>query len=138
MPKKVLIVEDDPKNLKLCRDLLQTSGYQTFEAPDGAQGVEMSRSIRPDLILMDIMMPRMDGLEATRLIKADEATRQTPVIALTAYAMKGDKERTLEAGCDGYVAKPVDILELLRLVRRFCPSDLPHSAPAPSASTALE
>ncbi len=135
MPKKVLIIEDDPKNRKLCRDLLESTGYQTFEATDGAQGVEMSRSIRPDLILMDIMMPKMDGLEATRLIKADEATRHTPVIALTAYAMKGDKERTLDAGCDGYVAKPVDIFELLRVVRRFCPSDSLDPDPAASAST---
>ena len=83
---------------------------------------------------MDVMMPKMDGLEATRLIKADEATRHTPVIALTAHAMKGDKERTLDAGCDGYVAKPVDIFELLRVVKRFCPSDNPDPEPAAPAS----
>jgi two-component system cell cycle response regulator DivK len=120
MAKKILIVEDEPKNLKLFRDLLQRVGYETIEATNGEQGVELARVMKPDLILMDIMMPKMDGLEATRIIKADATTRHIPIVALTSYAMKGDRERTLEAGCDGYIAKPIDIRELLKTVEHFC------------------
>jgi len=116
MAKKILIVEDEPKNLKLLRDLLQRFGYETIEATDGAQGVELTKMKIPSLILMDIMMPKMDGLEATRIIKADTTTKHIPIIALTSYAMKGDRERTLEAGCNGYIAKPVDIQEVLKAV----------------------
>jgi len=116
MAKTILIVEDEPKNLKLLRDLLQRFGYETIEATDGAQGVELAKTMIPSLILMDIMMPKMDGLEATRIIKADTTTKHIPIIALTSYAMKGDRERTLEAGCDGYIAKPVDIQEVLKAV----------------------
>lgn len=119
MAKKILIVEDEPRNLKLFRDLLQRIGYETIEATDGEQGVELARARNPDLILMDIMMPKMDGIEATRILKADTATKNIPIIALTSYAMKGDRERTLEAGCDGYIAKPVDIQELLKAVEHF-------------------
>ena len=120
MAKKILIVEDEPRNLKLFRDLLQRIGYETIEATDGEQGVELARARNPDLILMDIMMPKMDGIEATRILKADTATKNIPIIALTSYAMKGDRERTLEAGCDGYIAKPVDIQELLKAIEHFC------------------
>jgi len=119
--KIILIVEDEPKNLKLFRDLLQRFGFETVEATDGEQGVELAREKKPDLILMDIMMPKMDGLEATRLLKADATTKRIPIIALTSYAMKGDRERTIEAGCDGYIAKPVDIQELLKAVGQFLP-----------------
>jgi two-component system cell cycle response regulator DivK len=119
MAKTILIVEDELKNLKLLRDLLQRFGHNTVEATDGEQGVELARTRIPDLILMDIMMPKMDGLEATRIIKADSKTKHIPVIALTSYAMKGDKERTLEAGCDGYIAKPVDIQEVLKTVEHY-------------------
>ena len=121
MGKIILIVEDEPKNLKLFRDLLQRFGFETVEATDGEQGVELAREKKPDLILMDIMMPKMDGLEATRLLKADATTKRIPIIALTSYAMKGDRERTIEAGCDGYIAKPVDIQELLKAVGQFLP-----------------
>jgi two-component system cell cycle response regulator DivK len=119
--KTILIVEDEPKNLKLFRDLLQRFGFETVEATDDEQGVELARTKKPDLILMDIMMPKMDGLEATRLLKADDTTKRIPIIALTSYAMKGDRERTIEAGCDGYIAKPVDIQELLKAVEHFLP-----------------
>ena len=119
MAYKILIVEDDPKNLKLFRDLLQTVGYETVEATDGEQGVALARAIKPNLILMDIMMPKMDGLEATHIIKTDDAIKNTPVIALTSFAMNGDRERTIEAGCNGYVTKPVDIKELLKTVESF-------------------
>ena len=119
MTKMILIVEDDPKNLTLLRDLLQVSGYSTIEATDGKQGVELSRSKKPDLILMDIIMPVMDGLKATRIIKADAVTRNIPIFALTSYAMNGDAERVLEAGCDGYLSKPFDIRELLKQVAKY-------------------
>ena len=119
MRKVILIVEDDPKSLTLTRDLLQISGYTTIEATDGEQGVELAKAKKPDLILMDIMMPKMDGLEATRILKADITTKNIPIVALTSYVMKGDKERMLEAGCDGYIAKPVDIQELLKTVGEY-------------------
>jgi len=119
MAKVILVVEDDPKDLKLIRDLLQLSGYKTIEATDGEQGVELAKSKKPDLILMDIMMPKMDGLEATRILKADTTTGNIPILALTSYAMKGDKERILEAGCEGYLAKPFDIQELLKTVTEY-------------------
>ena len=119
MAKMILIVEDDPKNLTLFRDLLQVSGYSTIEATDGKQGVEFAKSKKPDLILMDIMMPEMDGLEATRILKADAVTKNIPILALTSYAMNGDKEKVLEAGCDGYLTKPVDIDELLKQVAEY-------------------
>ena len=122
MGKTILIVEDEPRNLKLFRDLLQRFGFVTVEATDGEQCVELARTRKPDLILMDIMMPKMDGLEATRLLKADAETKHIPIIALTSYAMKGDRERTLAAGCDEYIAKPVDIQELLEAVERFAPA----------------
>jgi two-component system cell cycle response regulator DivK len=119
MAKKILIVEDEPRNLKLLRDLLQRFGYEILEAPDGEQGVKLAVEKIPDLILMDIMMPKMDGLEATRIIKADTKTKNIPIIALTSYAMKGDREKTIEAGCDGYIAKPIDIKEVLKAIEHF-------------------
>ncbi len=118
MTKLILIVEDKPKNVTLLRDLLQVSGYKTIEATDGKQGVELAKASKPDLILMDVQMPKMDGLEATRILKAD-TTRNIPILALTSYAMKGDKERILKAGCDGYLAKPFDIQELLKTVAEY-------------------
>ena len=119
MAKTILIVEDESKNVTLLRDLLQVSRYSTIEATDGKQGVELAKSKKPDLILMDIQMPVMDGLEATRILKADAATRNIPVLALTSYAMKGDEERILEAGCDGYLTKPYNIQELLKTVAEY-------------------
>ena len=119
MAKLILIVEDEPKNVTLLRDLLQVSGYKTIEATDGKQGVELAKSKKPDLILMDVQMPVMDGLEATRILKADATTSNIQVLALTSYAMTGDEERILEAGCDGYLAKPFDIKELLKTVAEY-------------------
>ena len=119
MAKTILIVEDEPRNLKLLRDLLQRFGYEILEASDGEQGVKLAGEKIPDMILMDIMMPKMDGLEATRIIKADEKTKHIPIIALTSYAMKGDREKTIEAGCDGYIAKPIDIKEVLKAIEHF-------------------
>ena len=119
MTKLILIVEDEPRNVTLLRDLLQVSGYKTIEATDGKQGVELAKASKPDLILMDVQMPKMDGLEATRILKADATTSNIPVLALTSYAMKGDKERILEAWCDGYLATPIDIKELLKVVAEY-------------------
>ena len=119
MSKEILIVDDEPKNLKLFGDLLQKFGYTTIEATDGRQGVELAKARKPDLILMDIMMPNMDGLEATRILKADASTSSIPIIALTSYAMAGDKERILQAGCDHYITKPIDIKEFLKNVADY-------------------
>jgi len=119
MGKTILIVEDEPKNMTLTRDLLKISGYETIEARDGKEGVEKAKAAKPNLILMDIMMPKMDGLEATRIIKLDIKTKHIPIIALTSFAMKGDRERTIEAGCDGYIAKPIDILEVLKTIEHY-------------------
>ena len=119
MGKTILLVEDEPKNMKLLRDLLQRFGYEILEASDGEEGVKSAGEKIPNLILMDIMMPKMDGLEATRIIKANTQTKQIPIIALTSYAMKGDRERTIEAGCDGYIAKPIDIQEVLKTIEHF-------------------
>ncbi len=119
MAKLITIVDDEPKNIILVRDLLQVSGYSTNQATNGKEGVELARTSKPDLILMDIQMPEMDGLEATRILKTDAATRDIPILALSSYAMKGDKERILAAGCDGYLAKPFDIKELLKTVAGY-------------------
>jgi two-component system cell cycle response regulator DivK len=119
MAKTILIVEDEPRNTKLLRDLLQKFGYETLEAMDGQQGVKTAGEKLPDIILMDIMMPVMDGLEATRILKADAKTRHIPVLALTSYAMTGDKEKTIQAGCDGYIAKPIDIREVLKTIEHY-------------------
>jgi two-component system cell cycle response regulator DivK len=108
MNKTVLIVEDDPRNMKLIRDLLQRHGYATLEAGNGEEGVNLAIEKRPDLILMDIQMPVMDGLEATRIIKANAMTKDIPIVALTSYAMREDEDRLIQAGCDGYLAKPID------------------------------
>jgi len=116
MGKVILILENDPKNLKLVTVILQVSGYATLQATDGKQGVELAREEKPDLILMDIQIPVMDGLEATKLLKNDGATRDIPVIALTAYAMKGDEEKMRAAGCDGYITKPIDIKGFLKKI----------------------
>lgn len=114
--KVVLIVEDDPPNLNLVRDLLRVSGYKTLEATDGKQALKLARDKKPNLILMDIQIPLIDGLETTRILKKDAKTKSIPIIALTAFAMRGDEERILAAGCDGYISKPIDIEVLLKKV----------------------
>jgi two-component system, cell cycle response regulator DivK len=119
MANVVLIVDDDPNSMKLTYDLLNVCGYTTLAAVNGLQAVEMAKSHIPDLILMDIQLPLMDGLSATRLIKADIATRDIPIIAATAYAMKGDEEKVIEAGCSGYITKPIDIQVLLSTVDKY-------------------
>jgi two-component system cell cycle response regulator DivK len=113
---KVLIVEDNPANMKLATFLLQSAGHTVFSATDAEAGLTMARGEQPDLILMDIQLPGMDGLEATALLKRDDATRDIPVIALTALAMKGDEERIRAAGCDGYIAKPLAYRDFLAII----------------------
>ncbi len=119
----VLIIEDNEKNRRIVRDLMQLKGYRTLEAPDGAAGLEMVRQHRPDLILMDIQLPAMDGYTLTRRLKADEATRQIPIVAVTSFAMKGEEGRARAAGCDAYLSKPIDIRELVETVQRFLPAE---------------
>jgi two-component system cell cycle response regulator DivK len=113
---KILIVEDNPANMTLAVFLLKSAGYAILSAIDAEAGLAVARAERPDLILMDIQLPGMDGLQATALLKTDEATRAIPVIALTALAMKGDEERIRAAGCDGYIAKPLAYKEFLATV----------------------
>lgn len=116
MPK-ILIVEDNPANMKLATFLLESADYTVIRAVNAEVGLTLARDDHPDLILMDIQLPGMDGLQATALLKADDATRSIPVIALTALAMKGDEERIRLAGCDGYIAKPLDYKDFLSVVR---------------------
>ncbi len=115
----ILIVEDNPKNLKLIRDLLQFKGYQTIEAETAEAGIDLARERHPALILMDIQLPGMDGREAMKTLKGDAATREIPIIALTASAMKGDREALLAEGFDGYIAKPIDIKEVPKVVASY-------------------
>src|SRR5215212_6108529 len=113
----ILVVEDNAANLKLATFLLESAGYAVISASNAETGLTLARTAHPALILMDIQLPGMDGLQATALLKADEATRAIPVIALTALAMKGDEERILAAGCDGYIAKPLDYKDFLKVVK---------------------
>jgi len=116
---KILIVEDNPANMKLVSNVLAKAGYETLEATDAETGIQFAGNERPDLILMDIQLPGMDGLTATRLLKAGQNTRDIKIIALTAFAMKGDEEKTLSAGCDGYIPKPIRYKEFLKTVESF-------------------
>jgi CheY-like chemotaxis protein len=119
MGKTILVVEDALLNIKLIREILTYRGDTVFEAANGREGIDLAIEKKPDLILMDIQMPVMDGMEATRLIKANPATRHIPIVALTGYATDGDKKRMLEAGCDGYLSKPFKIKELLQAIDVF-------------------
>jgi len=119
--KRILVVEDTEDNRQIMRDLLSSAGYDLIEAQDGAEGVAVAKSQRPDLILMDIQLPVLDGYEATRRIKADPALSHIPIIAVTSYALSGDEAKTRAAGCDGYVAKPFSPRQLLQKVREYLP-----------------
>ena len=128
---KVLIVEDNPANMTLAVFLLQSAGHTVLSATDAEAGLTLARDEQPDLILMDIQLPGMDGLEATALLKRDDATRAIPVIALTALAMKGDEERIRAAGCDGYIAKPMRYQEFLATIAAQL---APHMNPSPDVA----
>lgn len=116
---KILCVEDNPQNMRLVRKILKHEGYEVIEAEDGLSGVALAKSEHPDLILMDINLPDIDGLEATQRIKAVDELQQVPVIALTANAMYGDEERILDAGCDGYLSKPVGRARLIEAIEKY-------------------
>ena len=116
---RILVVEDTPDNRQILRDLLTSAGYEVIEAFNGAEGVAAAIEHLPDLILMDIQLPVLDGYEATRRIKAHAATAKIPIIAVTSYALSGDETKAREAGCDGYVAKPFSPRQLLAKVREF-------------------
>ncbi len=117
--KRILIVEDNDLNLKLFRDLLNANGYETIETKEGYEAINLTRSMHPDLILMDIQLPEISGLEVTERIKADEAIRHIPIIAVTAFAMKDDETKILRAGCEAYISKPISISDFLTAVRKF-------------------
>ncbi len=119
MSKKILIVEDIEDNRKLLRDLLGAEGYMLVEAQDGAEGVARAAEHKPDLILMDIQMPVMDGYEATRRIKTDPALKAIPIVAVTSYVLSGDADKARTAGCDGYIAKPYSARQMLAKVREI-------------------
>ncbi len=117
--QKILIVEDNDLNMKLFNDLLAAHGYDTLQTRNGAEALALARQHRPDLILMDIQLPEVSGLEVTRLIKADEGLRMIPVIAVTAFAMKGDREKMRDGGCEDYIAKPISVTSFLQTVERY-------------------
>ncbi len=119
MTKKVLVVEDQEDNRRILRDLLAHSGYEVVEVEDGEKALGAAAAHHPDLILMDIQLPLLDGYEATRRIKADPELRAIPVIAITSYALSGDEDKARAAGCDAYVAKPYSPRELIAKIREF-------------------
>ena len=118
----ILVVDDSPDNVELIRILLESEGFEVRSAGDAAEALETLRTYRPGLILMDVQLPGMDGLELTRLLRRNEELRDIPILALTAYAMKGDEDKALEAGCDGYAPKPIDTRTFPLRVREFLAS----------------
>jgi two-component system cell cycle response regulator DivK len=117
--KKILVVEDDQDNREMLIKVLRHNGYRTIEAVDGEEAVDRAKSENPDLILMDCYIPKMNGYEVTRRLKGDQDFQHIPIIALTAHAMKGDREEALAAGCDGYIAKPINVRELPEQIKHF-------------------
>ena len=119
MAKTVLIVEDNELNMKLFHDLLEAHGYDTVGTRNGSEALDLARRHRPDLILMDIQLPEISGLEVTKWLKEDDDLSHIPVVAVTAFAMKGDEERAREAGCDGYLSKPIDTRTLPQVIASY-------------------
>jgi two-component system, cell cycle response regulator DivK len=118
MSKKILIVEDNELNMKLFHDLLEVHGYETLQTKDGREVIELAKQHRPDLILMDIQLPEVSGLEVTRWIKDDDELKMIPVIAVTAFAMKGDEEKIRSGGCEAYIAKPISVSNFLQTIEK--------------------
>jgi two-component system cell cycle response regulator DivK len=119
LPKKILIVDDNRDSRELVVKILKNKGYQMIEAIDGEEALEKAITENPDLILMDISIPKIDGYEVTRRLKSQVGFKDTPIIALTAHAMKGDREKAIEAGCEGYISKPIDIHELPNQIKSY-------------------
>lgn len=119
MPKRILIVEDNELNMKLFHDLLVAHDYEVLQTGEGLAALNLARKHRPDLVIMDIQLPATSGLEVTRWFKADETLAHIPVIAVTAFAMKGDEERILDGGCEAYIAKPISVTNFLETIARF-------------------
>jgi two-component system, cell cycle response regulator DivK len=118
MAKTVLIVEDNELNMKLFNDLLEAHGYKTLKSRDGVKALGLAREHRPDLILMDIQLPEVSGLEVTKWLKEDDDLRHIPVIAVTAFAMKGDEEKIRQGGCEDYIAKPITVAKFLETIQK--------------------
>ena len=119
MSKTVLIVEDNELNMKLFHDLLEAHGYRTVGTRNGIEALDLAREHRPDLILMDIQLPEVSGLEVTKWLKDDADLKRIPVVAVTAFAMKGDEERIRDGGCEAYISKPISVTHFLETVRRY-------------------
>ena len=119
MPKRVLVVEDNELNMKLFNDLLEANGYEVIQTRDGLSALELARKHKPDLILMDIQLPEVSGIEVTKWLKEDDELRRIPVIAVTAFAMKGDEQKIREGGCEAYISKPISVSHFLDTIRRL-------------------
>lgn len=119
MTKKVMIVEDNELNMKLFRDLIEANGYETVRTRNGLEAMDLARAHRPDLILMDIQLPEVSGLEVTRWLKDDDELQSIPVIAVTAFAMKGDEERIRQGGCEAYISKPISVAKFIETIKSF-------------------
>ncbi|MFM9841640.1 MAG: response regulator [Dongiaceae bacterium] len=118
-PKTILVVEDNELNMKLFHDLLEAHGYSILQTRDGMEALKLARQHKPDLILMDIQLPEVSGLEVTKWIKEDDELKNIPIIAVTAFAMKGDEEKIREGGCEAYIAKPISVTSFLKTVEQF-------------------
>jgi two-component system, cell cycle response regulator DivK len=123
MAKSILVVEDNELNMKLFHDLLEAQGYDVLQSQDGMEALKLARTHRPDLILMDIQLPEVSGLEVTKWLKEDEELRSIPVIAVTAFAMKGDEEKIREGGCEAYISKPISVASFLETVEKYLNQD---------------
>lgn len=123
MSKKVLVVEDNELNMKLFRDLLEAHGYQTVQTRNGNEVLDLARREKPDLILMDIQLPEVSGLDVTRWLKADAELKIIPVIAVTAFAMKGDEQKIREGGCEDYISKPISVTGFIETIQKYLLSD---------------
>jgi len=119
MPKKVLIVEDNELNMKLFSDLLDAHGFETQQTREGLKAINLAKKFKPDLILMDIQLPEVSGLEVTKWIKDDKSLAEIPIIAVTAFAMKGDEKRIRDGGCEAYISKPINVSSFLATIRKF-------------------
>jgi two-component system cell cycle response regulator DivK len=125
MVNTILIVEDNELNMKLFHDLLEAHGYKTLQTRNGIDAIALARKHRPDLIVMDIQLPEVSGLDVTKWLKEDDSLRHIPIVAVTAFAMKGDEERIREGGCEAYVSKPISVSRFLDTIRRLVPAPLP-------------